>query len=116
LNGEAAAFIQKQSLLEKLKEGMLPLTMGNCCRDLRFGRFANDFVEDRAQYLYDSKQFEIYHQSVAAMGDTTAPSAEEGDRLGQHFVAFVKGADGHLYELEGSRVSSFNLLICCRVG
>lgn len=40
------------------------------------------------------------------MGDTTAPSAEEGDRLGQHFVAFIKAADGHLYELEGSRVSA----------
>lgn len=62
-------------------------------------------MDDRAQHLYSNKQFETLHQSVAAMGDTVPPSAEEGDRLGQHFVAFVKGSDGHLYELEGSRVS-----------
>ena len=53
--------------------------------------------------LYDSREFEDAHQSVAEMGDTAAPSAEEGDRLGQHFVAFVKGDEGKLWELEGSR-------------
>jgi len=47
------------------------------------------------------------------MGDTIAPSAEDGDRLGQHFVAYVKGADGHLYELEGSRVSFHSTIMIC---
>lgn len=73
-----------------------------------FRDLANGSIEDRAKHLYDSKEFETSHQSVAAMGDTTAPSAEDGDRLGQHFVAFVKGKNGHLYELEGSRVSCYN--------
>jgi ubiquitin carboxyl-terminal hydrolase L3 len=60
-------------------------------------------MTERAQLLYSSKDFEDAHQSVAEMGDTAPPSAEEGDRLGQHFVAFVKGDDGRLWELEGSR-------------
>ena len=59
-------------------------------------------MEDRARLLYDSKELEDTHQSVAEMGDTAAPSAAEGDRLGQHFVAFVKEG-GKLWELEGSR-------------
>lgn len=64
---------------------------------------ANIKKEDRAFLLYDCEPFEHLHQSVAHLGDTTPPSADEGDKLGQHFVAFVKGHDGHLYELEGSR-------------
>ncbi|KAH8602108.1 ubiquitin carboxyl-terminal hydrolase-like protein isozyme L3 [Bisporella sp. PMI_857] len=86
LNGDAAKFIEHNSFLEKFKEEVLPLGM-----------------HERAQRLYDSKDFEIHHQSVASLGDTAPPSAADGDRLGQHFVAFVKGTDGHLYELEGSR-------------
>ena len=31
--------------------------------------------------LYDNKEFEIAHQSVAELGDTAAPSASEGDRF-----------------------------------
>ena len=58
----------------------------------------------RAKHLYDSTTFENLHQSVASLGDTAPPDALGGDKLGQHFVAFVKGDDGHLYELEGSRV------------
>lgn len=60
-------------------------------------------MDARAQLLYDSEEFAGAHQSVAALGDTAPPSAAEGDRLHQHFVAFVKGDDGHLYELEGGR-------------
>jgi len=52
--------------------------------------------------LYENKEYEIAHQSVAELGQTAAPTAEEGDKTG-HFVAFVKGDDGHLWELEGSR-------------
>jgi hypothetical protein len=71
-------------------------------------------MAERAQWLYDSKKFEQLHQSVASIGDTAPPSADEGDRSGQHFVAFVKGDDGNLWELEGSRVCilySFILLL-----
>jgi hypothetical protein len=59
--------------------------------------------------LYDDENFEVAHQSVARMGDTLPPDAEGGDWTG-HFVSFVKGDDGHLWELEGSRVCHFFLL------
>lgn len=86
INGPAPKFIQPGSTLEKLRADAIPLNM-----------------MDRAQMLYDSQPFEDAHQSVAMMGDTEAPSVEDGHKLGQHFVAFVKAEDGHLWELEGSR-------------
>jgi ubiquitin carboxyl-terminal hydrolase L3 len=85
LNGPAKEFILPDSTLAKLRKDAIPLGM-----------------EERAQLLYDSKELEEAHQSVAEMGDTAAPSAEVGDRLGQHFVSFVK-VEGGLWELEGSR-------------
>ncbi|KAH8803140.1 hypothetical protein F5884DRAFT_804550 [Xylogone sp. PMI_703] len=86
INGSAKAYILPNTTVAKLREDAIPLRMA-----------------ERAQMLYDSKEFEEAHAKVANLGDTIAPSAEEGDRLGQHFVAFVKGDDGHLYELEGGR-------------
>lgn len=53
--------------------------------------------------LEDSEAFEKAHQEAALLGDTKAPTKEDSEHLGQHFVAFVKAKDGHLYELEGSR-------------
>jgi ubiquitin carboxyl-terminal hydrolase L3 len=85
LNGPAKSYIVPGSLLDRLRKEAIPLGM-----------------KERAQMLYDNKEFEAAHQSVAEMGDTAAPSAEDGDKLGQHFVAFVK-EDGRLWELEGSR-------------
>jgi ubiquitin carboxyl-terminal hydrolase L3 len=85
INGPAKHFIQPGSILARIREGALPLKM-----------------EDRAKYLYDNKEFEEAHQSVAEMGDTIAPDAEGGEN-GQYFVAFIKGDDGKLWELEGSR-------------
>jgi len=86
LNGAARGQITPDSFLSKLLTEVTPLGM-----------------DDRAKHLYDSTTFENLHQSVASLGDTAPPSASDGDKLGQHFVAFVKGDDGHLYELEGSR-------------
>jgi ubiquitin carboxyl-terminal hydrolase L3 len=86
INGPTSKFILPGGPLEKIRAEAVPLKM-----------------DDRAKMLYDSQTFEDAHQSVAEMGDTIAPSAEDGDKLGQHFVAFVKGSDGHLWELEGSR-------------
>ena len=86
INGPAKSYIEPNSTFAKLREAAIPLGM-----------------EDRAKLLYDSKEFEEAHQSVAEIGDTAPPSAEEGDKLGQHFVAFVK-EDGKLWELEGSRM------------
>jgi ubiquitin carboxyl-terminal hydrolase L3 len=85
INGPAKSYIQPNSTLSKLREAAIPLG-----------------TEDRSRLLYDSKELEDAHQSVAEMGDTAAPSAEEGDRLGGHFVAFVKEV-GKLWELEGNR-------------
>jgi ubiquitin carboxyl-terminal hydrolase L3 len=59
--------------------------------------------EERAQWLYDNAEFEHYHGSVASLGDTAPPPTVDGPEWHGHFVAFVKGDDGHLYELEGSR-------------
>ncbi|KAB5580498.1 ubiquitin carboxyl-terminal hydrolase [Coniochaeta sp. 2T2.1] len=86
INGPASKFILPGSALEKIRADAIPLTM-----------------EDRAQMLHDSQAFEDAHRAVADMGDSATMTIEEGDRLGQHFVAFVKADDGHLWELEGSR-------------
>ncbi|TVY49042.1 Ubiquitin carboxyl-terminal hydrolase isozyme L3 [Lachnellula occidentalis] len=86
INGEARKYVEKGSTFERIRERAIPLG-----------------VKERAQMLYDDLDFETAHQSVAEMGDTAAPSAEAGDKLGQHFVTFVKGDDGRLWELEGSR-------------
>ena len=86
MNGPAKEYIEAGSTFAKLREAAIPLGM-----------------EDRAKLLYDSQELEDAHQGVAELGDTDAPSAEEGDRLGQHFVAFVKEG-GRLWELEGSRM------------
>ncbi|KAF8861582.1 ubiquitin carboxyl-terminal hydrolase-like protein isozyme L3 [Acephala macrosclerotiorum] len=85
LNGPAKEHLVKGSWLEKFREEAVPLGM-----------------EPRARLLYDSQEFEEAHQSVAEIGDTAAPNAEGGHKLGQHFVAFVKEG-GHLWELEGGR-------------
>lgn len=85
LNGPAKEHIAPGSIISKLREQAIPLGM-----------------EERAKLLYDSKEFEDAHQSVAEVGDTIPPSAEDGDKLGQHFVAFVK-EHGRLWELEGGR-------------
>ncbi|OJJ88140.1 ubiquitin carboxyl-terminal hydrolase [Aspergillus glaucus CBS 516.65] len=56
---------------------------------------------ERADLLYDSKALESAHADAARLGDTQAPGAE--DSVDLHFVAFVKGGDGRLWELDGRR-------------
>jgi len=85
MNGSAKSHILPDSTFAQLRDAAIPLGM-----------------EDRAQLLYDSKELEDAHQSVAEIGDTAAPSADAGDKLGQHFVAFIKEG-GKLWELEGGR-------------
>ncbi|PLB50425.1 ubiquitin C-terminal hydrolase L3 [Aspergillus steynii IBT 23096] len=55
----------------------------------------------RADLLYESKALESAHADAAKLGDTAAPEAE--DNVDLHFVAFVKGSDGRLWELDGRR-------------
>ena len=54
---------------------------------------------DRAQLLYDSKELETAHGAAAQIGDTRAPRPEEDNW--NHYICFVKGTDGHLWELNG---------------
>lgn len=85
-NPEVVQKITPGSDLEKMLKDAVPLKMA-----------------ERAEVLYNSDALEAAHEEAAKLGDTVAPSANDGDRLGQHFVAFVKAKDGHLWELEGSR-------------
>jgi len=57
--------------------------------------------EARAQLLHDSDILDAAHDAAAHKGDTEAPP--RGECPPQAFIAFVKGSDGHLYELEGRR-------------
>lgn len=81
-NGGAKQYIKAGSDLENLLKDAVPL------KPLA-----------RANLLYDSRALEMAHRSAAQKGDTTAPPAE--DENNQHFICFVKGDDGHLWELEG---------------
>lgn len=95
INGEAKEFIQPGSEFAKIREQAVDLGM-----------------EERAKMLYDNQTFEDAHQSVADMGDTIPPTAEGGNHLGQHFVAFVKEG-GRLWELEGSRHGPLDRYVKC---
>lgn len=57
--------------------------------------------EDRARLLHDSEVLEAAHDAAAHTGQTAPPP--RGQSPPQAFIAFVKGSDGHLYELEGRR-------------
>ncbi|KAF2795362.1 cysteine proteinase [Melanomma pulvis-pyrius CBS 109.77] len=83
LNGEASKHIETGSTLDQIRIDALPKKM-----------------LDRAKVLEDSEVFEKAHAEAAVMGDT---KPERNGHVGQHFVAFVKGKDGHLWELEGDR-------------
>jgi ubiquitin carboxyl-terminal hydrolase L3 len=55
----------------------------------------------RGRLLHDSEVLEAAHAAAAARGDSRAPGAEE--EVGYGFTAFVRGRDGHLWEMEGRR-------------
>ncbi|KAK3069392.1 hypothetical protein LTR53_012306 [Teratosphaeriaceae sp. CCFEE 6253] len=82
-NGSAAQHIAPGSLLDRLLAEATPLK-----------------PLPRAAVLYNSDELERAHMSVATQGDSVAPMAVEPN--GYHFISFVPGTDGHLYELEGS--------------
>jgi ubiquitin carboxyl-terminal hydrolase L3 len=83
LNGEASQHIRPGSTLDTIRQEAVPKSMW-----------------ERAKVLEDSVAFEQAHAAAAQQGDTATTS---GDGQGQHFVAFVKARDGHLWELEGGR-------------
>ncbi|KAL2853431.1 hypothetical protein BJY01DRAFT_206621 [Aspergillus pseudoustus] len=83
-NGEARKHVISGSDLEDLLKSAEPLP-----------------PIERADLLYESKALESAHADAAKLGDTKAPGAE--DDVDLHFVAFVKGSDGKLWELDGRR-------------
>ncbi|KAK4153409.1 ubiquitin carboxyl-terminal hydrolase isozyme L3 [Chaetomidium leptoderma] len=89
INGATSKFILPGSTLEQLRNDAIPLAK-----------------DERAQMLYDSKAFEEAHRSVAGMGDTPEPDVGTREHTG-YFIAYVK-ANGHLWELEGSRDGPLN--------
>jgi len=82
-NGSARDFVIPDSTLARLLDEAAPLK-----------------PMPRADLLYSSEALEKAHMDAAVRGDTAAPQSEEP--VGYHFIAFVKGRNGHLYELEGS--------------
>ncbi|KAF2203480.1 cysteine proteinase [Delitschia confertaspora ATCC 74209] len=86
LNGEAKKYITPDSTLDQIREASIPFCMA-----------------DRAKVLEDSVEFEKVHEEAAKLGDSRPLVLRDEEHVGQHFVAFVKGDDGHLWELEGSR-------------
>lgn len=83
-NNPAAEFIQQGSELEAFRKAILPLK-----------------PTARGQFVHDSEILEKAHAAAAQTGDTEAPLL--GEDPGHAFIAFVKGSDGHLYELDGGR-------------
>lgn len=82
-NGTARQSITPGSLLDQLLKEAAPLK-----------------PLPRAAVLYDSIELERAHMAAARTGDSKAPSSEEPN--GYHFLAFVKGENGHLWEMDGS--------------
>ncbi|KAM3459287.1 hypothetical protein MY5147_003471 [Beauveria neobassiana] len=81
-NGQGNRYVQQGSLLDRLFTEAKPLR-----------------PEPRARVLYDSQELEKAHMKAARKGDSAPPLAESHPPY--HFIAYVKGQDGHLWELEG---------------
>ncbi|KAJ0338639.1 hypothetical protein COL922a_005348 [Colletotrichum nupharicola] len=83
-NGPAREYIQKPSDLNTLLENAEPL----------------DPVS-RAQLLEKTPALATAHREAASQGATEAPQA--ADNVDLHYVCFVRGNDGTLWELDGRR-------------
>lgn len=82
-NGTARQYIQSGSLINRLLQEAIPLK-----------------PVPRAEVLYNSSELEHAHMAAAVKGDSAPPRSDEGN--GFHFLAFTKGKNGHLYELNGN--------------
>lgn len=83
-NGAARGFVVEGSELDRLLREAVPLAPG-----------------DRARLLERDEALARAHRGVAERGDTAAPDAR--DDVDLHYVCFVKGADGGLWEMDGRR-------------
>lgn len=86
LNSDASKHFRPASTIEKIRDEAFPKPMW-----------------ERAKVLEDSLEFEQAHAEAVKLGDTDVPTPESDKHSGQHFVAFAKAKDGHLWELEGDR-------------
>jgi len=60
-------------------------------------------LDDRAELLKEAHQLYEASEAAALKGDTPPLKLGLTQKVPHHFVAFVKGRDGHLWELEGNR-------------
>lgn len=60
----------------------------------------------RARLIETTPALATAHATAAAQGDSAAPSASEDVDL--HYVCFVRGDDGTLWELDGRRKGPLN--------
>lgn len=88
-NGSPAEMTVPGSELAKFVEQATPLRM-----------------DDRAKLLNDADTLHEASEAASALGDSRVIGLEEGSI--HHFVALVKGRDGNLWELEGSRKGPLN--------
>jgi ubiquitin carboxyl-terminal hydrolase L3 len=75
-------------------------------------RFFRDAIacqpQERARLLESSGDIEQAHAAVAVKGDSAVPESAE-DEVYYHYICFVPGADGCLYELDGDRKGPVSL-------
>ncbi|KAG5915262.1 hypothetical protein E4U42_000072 [Claviceps africana] len=83
-NGPARNFIEQGSILDELIRKSMPLP-----------------PRERAGLLEKTPALAVAHKEVASRGATSAPDAH--DDVDLHYVCFVKGGDGALWELDGRR-------------
>ncbi|KAB8070198.1 putative ubiquitin carboxyl-terminal hydrolase isozyme L3 [Aspergillus leporis] len=82
LNLNDGAYITPGTELAALRERLIPLV-----------------PEERAKVVYQSVFLEEAHMDAARGGSSRVPDPEEDN--GFHFVGFVKGVDGRVWELNG---------------
>ncbi|GAB0136226.1 hypothetical protein EsDP_00004537 [Epichloe bromicola] len=83
-NGPARNLIEQGSTMDKLLKESTPLP-----------------PRERSALLEKTPAIATAHKEAASAGDTAAPDAQ--DDVDLHYVCFVKGSDGALWELDGRR-------------
>ncbi|KAF7948024.1 hypothetical protein EAE96_009092 [Botrytis aclada] len=85
LNGLAHRYILPDTILSRLYKRSIPLG-----------------PDDRATMLYNDQNFEVAHQAIATLSNEASLVAKV-QKSKRHFVAFVRGEDGSLWEMDGTR-------------
>ena len=83
-NGQARTYIQSGTDLDKLVKKAVTLE-----------------PKARAELLEDTEALETASQAAATSGDSAVPDAN--DSVDLHYVCFVKGKNGNLWEMDGRR-------------